>query len=300
MKTFSKTIGINVSSRRHAGPAARPIILFVLALLGLLAALPPASTTSHSSSSRIEIVDPGTGFVVCRSSSWVSSPPNFHYSVSQCLGRCLDGQYETNSRRSLTRQDENDPTSVAELGYACTSNRTFSCVRSASNSCHWIGVRGFSRGQDFNSTHTVPYFRFGCYGPASGVCTWFEDRFCLKIVPPGLPSAPGGGVNCSSNQSSWDPHSWCAEGYDYLVNQITPSTCPNVTEKQVLGPAYYREAKCIHSCEHGGRYLKVLREGTREPKVMCTGGTRYSKRGYITMCSSCERRPYHRSSFYDP
>lgn len=260
------------SSRVQGSCVTARLSLLPLSLLALLL-LEQVAATSHGSERVEEITDPGTGFTVCRQSTL----SEYGHQVGQCLGRCPEGEHTSFWRRDGSRilpkhwmnprapgEDSNGSGNLIQLGYDCTSNNTFSCVRSASNKCNWIGVKDYHK-------YSVPGgpsgLELGCYGPKPGICTWFSDPFCEKIVPPGLPPVLGGGIDCSENMTAWDRKSWCSEAYAYLVDRIKPKGCPDVTQTQVLGPPYLGEFQCIRSCQDNGDYIKVRRLGAE--KVQC-------------------------------
>ncbi|KAI9023931.1 hypothetical protein DFJ74DRAFT_58544 [Hyaloraphidium curvatum] len=223
----------------------------------------PALATSHGSSGQTEVIDPGTGFLVCRSFATGSSGPSWYQQIGQCIGRCVNGNFTNYYRR---RRDE--PSSFDYYrrlrrqppSYNCTD--VGSCVRSPSNGCNWVGV-------DFSESRSsgVPTYSLKCRGPTNGTCTWYSDPFCTAVISPGRPPREGGGVACDP-AGNWGNGTWCQDAVDYLVDQRKPASCPDVTEQQNLGPPWFGPWSCIRSCSDGGLYLPVRRAND---SVVCLG-----------------------------
>lgn len=267
------------SSRRTATPRTRsfaPAILHTLLLVLLIAMLPAEQTFgAHVANVQTEMIDPGTGFTVCRNVTWGR--------LFQCLGRCIGGNTAYYGRRRLNRrQDSLQELQVGETWpasrYNCPNER--SCVRIASRSCNWLGVSAFYESNAFGKG-TVD---FACHGAIPGECTLYKDPFCTQSDTQTIglldlkESTPvtAGGIACPRNVTNdnplkafWKPDSWCQEAYDYLAKLKLPANCPNVTEKQILGPPWYGSWHCMRSCDDKGYYVNVRRE--KDDVVRCKG-----------------------------
>ncbi|KAI9012242.1 hypothetical protein DFJ74DRAFT_297077 [Hyaloraphidium curvatum] len=243
-------------SRSYVGPGTRTFgtALALAAALVATASL-GASATSSSSFTRTEVIDPGTGFLVCRERSRSLSGPSESDSVAQCIGRCPGGNFSSYSR--YRRQPA--PYKCAAVG---------SCIRSPSNGCNWVGVD-----YSYNASSGSSNYNLSCRGPSNGTCTWYSDPLCTAIISPGMPPQKGGGVACNPSGEGWEG-TWCRDAHDYLVKQIKPVSCPDVTEKQEFGlstawgPPW--AWTCIKSCDDWGLYVQVRRT-TADNFVECLG-----------------------------
>ncbi|KAI9030276.1 hypothetical protein DFJ74DRAFT_656051 [Hyaloraphidium curvatum] len=115
--------------RRRRPGAAALLRAAAAAVLATLLALPaPAAATSHTDSSDVEVIDPATGFFVCRHTT---SGSYGSYRASQCIGWCDSGTGHSVSRRRLA--------SRSQWGFTCGKyNGTDSCVRVPSLGCKWV------------------------------------------------------------------------------------------------------------------------------------------------------------------
>lgn len=238
------TLSNDVVGRRRS-------IFFVIALLSSFV-VGAIADSAYLYVSSWESFDPETGFVVCRNilEHGYTTVGIFDQKVSQCMGRCPNGNYSEQSHWRNKHKEFNrrllplspgvkqEPFTVS---YSCSANVTEhgTCIRSPSNGCHWLVVGELYQIFNYNyvdsNSPSVQEVSLSCKGPRSGECTWYEDPYCTQILPSSLPPNKTGGVTCPRNQSSWDPKSWCADAYNYLFHQ-NKTTCPDV--KQVVAPVW--------------------------------------------------------------
>ncbi|KAI9031121.1 hypothetical protein DFJ74DRAFT_423744 [Hyaloraphidium curvatum] len=232
----------------------------------LFALLIPATVAHHGWSGQTELVDPNSGFVVCRQFSGSDYGGG---SVSQCIGRCAGGSYTGYGRRALGRRSPSDPgTHPPHLaprqlpeGYRCLAGH--SCIRSPSEKCKWLVVSTLSHssGPGIEVSDST-----GCRGPRRGECTLYGDPFCTEPInnPPGL-LTDGDAVSCTGLAGNWT--GWCLDAYRYL-NDRKVTGCPPVDAVFDPGPPWFGNWTCVRSCADKGNYVSVRRVHTT---VACMG-----------------------------
>ncbi|KAI9030271.1 hypothetical protein DFJ74DRAFT_764643 [Hyaloraphidium curvatum] len=259
---------------RRNGAAALFCAAAAAALAVLLAHPAPTAATSHSDSWDFEVIDPATGFLVCRS-TWSGSYGN--RGASQCIGWCDRGTGASVGRRRLGVR-------ASQWGFTCGKyDGTESCVRAPSLGCKWIRASA-STGPSFND---IEYrFMASCAGPKNGTCSLFSDPFCT-VAENGYPVA-GGGARCrgknvelnATQDVPWEEsYSFCSEVHNYLLYPKKPESCPDVTETS-SNETFHGPWMAIRSCEDKGNYLRIRRAGFR---VMCHGPDRSRCSWYTDM-----------------
>ncbi|KAI9030273.1 hypothetical protein DFJ74DRAFT_764645 [Hyaloraphidium curvatum] len=249
---------------RRAGGAAL-LRATAAAVLAALLTLPTPAATGHSSFTAKEVIDPATGFLVCRLES---SSSYGDYQASQCIGWCDNGGPDAKySRRRLA--------SRSQWGFTCGKyNGTGSCVRAPSLGCKWI--RASARIDTLIFNDNPDRYHASCVGPASGTCSLFSDPFCAGPADNGDPVADGGAhctgraipINETHSELKWnETYSFCSEVYDYLKAPKIPESCPYVTQTS-SSETWNGPWMAIRSCEDKGNYLRIRRAGFG---VMCHG-----------------------------
>ncbi|KAI9030272.1 hypothetical protein DFJ74DRAFT_764644 [Hyaloraphidium curvatum] len=249
------------SARRDAGAAV--FRAAAAAALAALLALPAPAAAGHSYFDVTEVVDPATGFTVCRREGF-GAYGGWH--ASQCIGWCDGGPYAAYGRRRLA--------SRSQWGFTCGKyNGTDSCVRAPSLGCKWIRASAHS-----DSGLGQYLYHASCAGPANGTCSLFSDPFCAGPADNGDPAA-GGGATCigralPTKPEQFEPkiqwnetYSFCNDVWDYLQKPKKPESCPDVTETSSDEP-FFGPWMPIRSCEDKGNYLRIRRAGFG---VMCHG-----------------------------
>ncbi|KAI9008616.1 hypothetical protein DFJ74DRAFT_363655 [Hyaloraphidium curvatum] len=256
-------------SQRHRSRAtalcrAAGAVVTAGTLLAAMLDLPAqAGATSSGYVLTKEVVDPATGFLVCRTES-----PGL---ASQCVGWCDGGPFANYGRRRLAAR--------SQWGFACGKyNGDGSCVRAPSLGCLWIRAGFRSDASKYSSGGEYP-LHVRCTGPSDGECSLFSDPFCTQAQN-GDPVAGGGalcnGKSVNVNEAHYgyewkEDYSFCGEASSSVVSDLLypkkPDACPDVTETS-SNDTFFGPWIAIRSCEDKGNYLRVRRAGFG---VMCHG-----------------------------